>query len=70
MGVFDGNDEIDAGVGKGLEDFLVGVIDFDLVYECGLEELGYFLWRWEIVAECAIVYAYTRNVLQWVHEKD
>ncbi|PQQ13918.1 hypothetical protein Pyn_00721 [Prunus yedoensis var. nudiflora] len=36
MAVLDRNNEVYAGVGKGLEDFGVGVIDFDLVYESGL----------------------------------
>lgn len=43
VGVLDGDDEVDPGVGKGLEDVWVGVVDLDLVDESGLEELGYFL---------------------------
>ena len=44
MVVLNGYDEVDTCVGKGLEDFWVGVVDFDLVDESGLEELGYSLW--------------------------
>lgn len=64
MVVLDGDNEVDSGVGKGLEDFRVGVVDFDLVDECRLEELSYFLWRWEVISERPIVYADTRNVME------
>ena len=56
-GILDGDDEVDAGVGEGFEDFGVGVVDFDFVNEGGLEEFGYFFGRREVVSESAVVYA-------------
>ena len=55
--VFDGDDEVDAGVGEGVQDFWVGVVDLDLVDESGLEELSHLLRRREVVSESAVVYA-------------
>lgn len=57
-GVLDGDDEVNAGVGEGLEDFGVGVVDFDLVDEGGLEELRHFFRRGEVVSEGAVVHAH------------
>lgn len=59
MVVLDGDNEVDSGVGEGLENFRVAVVDFDLVDERGLEELGYFLWRWQVVSQRPIVYTHT-----------
>lgn len=53
--VFNGNDEVNAGVGKGLEDLRVGVVDLDFVNKGGLEELGYSLGGREVVSEGAVV---------------
>ena len=70
MVVLDGDNEVDPGVGKGLEDIWVGVVDLDLVDESGLEELSYFLGRWKVVAEGAIVYANAINIWQWLEQKE
>ena len=56
-GVLGGDDEVDACVGEGLEDVWVGVVDFDLVDECGLEDLRHVLRRRQVVPQSAVVHA-------------
>lgn len=55
VAVLDGDEQVDSGVGKSLEDVGVGVVDLYLVNEGRLEELRHLLGRREVAPESAVV---------------
>ena len=62
VAVFNGYDHVNACVGEGFQDVWIGVVDFDLVDDCGLEHLGHLLMGREVVTERAVVYPDTCHV--------